>query len=328
MSADDAHKALDGIWERRHKENPRDRNPEVDFSRLTGPKNRPDLTGRMKKTGNKHMLPHVMPGIHHDDKSVRERAWKMQAQAHANSMGDSYSKRLPSGKRTSARVKVRVVQGPSGRYTQTQFAHKPGNVLPKGHSIVHSTLSEWLKRTALLLGEGFRAPKSPYQDNLAKGMSATQVLPPESFEAELEPQRSRPKRRTAKTVRLPKQKAEDLLTRTNLIQELVTTSGIGGLGGVFASGLKPGDPITSSTPRDQRKLPASKRPGGAVTTRDVGHTANTGAWVPDKKKREVVCPDLSKIPAGRDGITRQLAALQPSNAGVSGILAQIARSRG
>jgi len=325
MSPKDAHKELDKIWSRRHKENPRDKNPEVDFNKL-GDDNRPSLTGQMKKTGNKHMLPHVMPGIHHADKSVRERAWKMQAQAHANSVGDSYSSRTPEGKRKSARAKVRVVQGASGRYTQTQWAHKPSIPLPKGHSIVHSVISEWLKRTKLLLPEDFRAPKSPYQEPLATGLSTTQVLPPDSFESELASKS--PKRKSTKTVQPPKQKFEDLLTRTSLIQELVTTSGIGGLGGVFATGLKPGDPIVSSTPRDQRDLPASKRPGGAVTTRDVGHTANTGAWVPDKKRRGIVLPDLSKIPPGRDGITRQLAAMQPSNAGVAGILAQIARSRG
>ena len=111
------------------------------------------------------------------------------------------------------------------------------------------------------------------------------------------------------------------LSRAPLLQELVTS------GGVFATGLNPGTRMVSTPPRDRRGLNDPKPKGGPTTTANTGHTANTGAWVPDKKKRKAGenLPDLSKIPKGRDGITRQLAAMQPSNSG--GVMTQIARAR-
>jgi hypothetical protein len=129
MSAQDAHKELDKIWSRRHKLNPRD-----------------------TETKNKHMLPHDMPGTKHSDKSVRERAWKMQAQAQANTLGDSYTKRGSRG-RTTPKVRVRVVQNrkTGARNTTTSWAHKPGERVPAGHDVVHSVMSEGLKRSPLLL---------------------------------------------------------------------------------------------------------------------------------------------------------------------------------
>lgn len=317
-SPEDAHKELDKIWSKRHAVNPDDKDyttkqsGELVKTRGGGLRKEPKLKFSSKKeTGNKNMLPHSMPGIHHSDKSVRERAWKMQAQAQANSLGDSYSRRDPSGKRRTPRAKVRVVQHSDGsRYTQTSFAHKPSEPLPRGHSIVHSTLSEGLTRRALLCEtrrrETRRLPKKPKR-------LVTQVLPRQPEEPLASS--SAPTKRM-RTARLPRQSPAKPNTP---LEELVTA------GNVFATGLKPGDPITSSTPRDQRNLAPTPRPGGAVTTRDVGHTANTGAWVPDKKKRDVKIPDLSKLPKTWDAITTQLASMQPSNTG--GVLTMIARSR-
>jgi hypothetical protein len=141
----------------------------------------------------------------------------------------------------------------------------------------------------------------------ARGAS-TDILPtPKLLHKDLETPHETP-HETSKTKRLPRQSAESSdLSREPLLVELVTS------GGVFATGLKPGAPITSH-PRDQRNLPIPPRKGGAVTTRDVGHTANTGAWVPDKKKRDIK-PPKSKIPKKVwDPITRELEA-QPSNTG-------------
>jgi hypothetical protein len=119
------------------------------------------------------------------------------------------------------------------------------------------------------------------------------------------------KRPGAKTARLPIQRPEEQLDleRRPLLHELVTS------GGVFASGLKAGDPILSH-PRDRRLLKNPTKSGGAVTSKDAGHTTtNTGAWVPDKTRRGIQIPDCTKLPPGRDPITRQLAAMQPSNSG-------------
>ncbi len=125
-------------------------------------------------------------------------------------------------------------------------------------------------------------------------------------------------RRITQRLRVPQSDSMGL-GRTPLLTELVTKAVGGSPGGVFATGLKPGSPITSH-PRDQRDLPIPPRKGGAVTTRDVGHTANTGAWVPDKKRRDIK-PPKSKIPKGVwDPITKELEA-QPSNSG--GILTVI-----
>jgi len=112
------------------------------------------------------------------------------------------------------------------------------------------------------------------------------------------------RKRLGKTEVLPALRATESLDRTPLLTELVTSAG------VFASGLNPGDAITSSTPRDQRDLPPNKRRDGHV----IGHTANTGAWVPDKEKRKIA-PPKSEIPKGVwDPITKELEA-QPSNTG-------------
>lgn len=116
------------------------------------------------------------------------------------------------------------------------------------------------------------------------------------------------------TERLRVQTASIALGRTPLLTELVTKAMGANPGGAFATGLKPGDPITSH-PRDQRDLPTTPRKGGAVTTRDVGHTANTGAWVPDKKRRGIKIPEPEPLPSGRDPITKQFEKWQPSNTG-------------
>ena len=122
MSARKAHKALDTIWARRHDENPSDR-------------------PQRGHAPNKYMLPHSMPGIHHPDKSVRDRAWKMQAQAQANALGDSYTSKK-NGKRSSPKVLVKVLQHrkTGARFTSTSFPNRPSERHPE-HDVVHSAVT-------------------------------------------------------------------------------------------------------------------------------------------------------------------------------------------
>ena len=322
MSTKDAHGELDKIWNRRHKVNPAD----TDRESFQGKEHytKTDSTGSKSKgtqpaliakrgspvlTGNKHMLPVSMPGRHHPDESVRKRAWKMQAQSLANSVGDSYSSRRSSGKRRSARVKVRVVKGVDGKnYTQTAYAHKPSTPLGKGEDVVHSTMSEALMRTPLLI-ETLTQMAATHAAPLEK----TQIIMPRSEPESLD--KPRKKRRTD-TVRLPRQNAEKIvkesdLVRTPMLQEFVAHPS-NSTGNTFLSTTKPGTRISGA-------------PSTTNDTGKVGLVSKQGGVVPDKKKREVKLPDLSKFGKKRDAITDQLAKLQPSNTG--GVLTMIARSR-
>lgn len=420
----DAHKILGKIWDRRHETNPRDVEHETHLVKT--PSKFGPVTVRTRKpggaaspTGNKYMLPHDMPGRDHKDPSVRARAWRMTAQAQANSLGNSYTKAdpKPGERRSKEPAQVHVVRHkPTGRMeTRTTFHGRKFQHPGKDYDVVHTAISEWLARGALLLenlpqprstppvqkdaeirsriaqlvksgahqaaarltaqlrareqmrrstaslpgleGKGRLTPASRQAPPPAKHLTPTgraarrtsqQDYPGGETQMLWTPQSKRPpghktqklraapgastsvlsppplkpldapeKKQGAKTTRLPKQVAvtSDLLQRAPLLQELVTA------GGVFATGLRPGSPLRSH-PRDARHIPNPPKKS-AVTTADVGHTANTGAWVPDKKKREVK-PPKSKIPKRVwDPITKELEA-QPSNTG--GVLT-IARSR-
>lgn len=351
-----------------------------------------------------------VPGIHHTDKGVRERAWKMQAQHDANRLGGTTLRKKPeprvtvavvqhkkTGKRETRTIGLGKKQGVISRLAhRTEVGRRRAAQKHVGpdYDVVHTVRSEDLIRSSLL-AEGVPEPRrvpnvrsdADIQSKIARltssgshkaaaalqaqlrarrslrktaaGLSGGQPLSNRKTQTDITSMTQRAARDTkqrryrgkrtqilltpqargastdvipipelarkdldtpsekAKTKRLPRQSAESSeLSRAPLLVELVTSSG------VFATGLRPGAPITSH-PRDQRNLPISPRKGGAVTTRDVGHTANTGAWVPDKKKRDVK-PPKSKIPKKVwDPITRELES-QPSNTG--GVLT-ITRSR-
>lgn len=157
---------------------------------------------------------------------------------------------------------------------------------------------EWKKRMEILGPEHERAVTMPRVGRVASALptvSRTIVAAararksqdnPKSI-GEITPPHIKVKPLTAKEreqeteilpIRRPSKRTEALITRDPLLVELVTTSG------VFATGLRPGSPLRSH-PRDARDLPNPPR-SGAVTTANVGHTANTGAWVPDRHKRK------------------------------------------
>ena len=407
----DAHTVLGQIHARRHEVNPRDtmrsgklqtvKSPEgVSYQRLLP-------SGKPKATGNKYMLPHDMPGTDHKDPSVRSRAWRMQAQAQANTLGDSYTGNAPKKgeRRSKAPVQVHVVRHrPTGRMeTRTTFHGKERQDFGKDYEVVHTAISESLTRRALIfeahptafftkqpavhgdrtvqarMNAAMQAGNQQLADSLKKQLdmraklrqdlggardtpesgavtistntqrealgtvkqhyrgAKTQELRPPSHKTQVmstppsgtpggetrsslptppKPLNDRPDQKRGGTRVLPRQSiVSSLLDRAPLLQELVTAASAGGNpGGAFASGLKPKDPIVSSTPRDQRNLPATSRKGGAVTTRDVGHTANTGAWVPDKKQREIKIPGPKPIGSGYRSIERDFED-QPANVG-------------
>lgn len=93
-----------------------------------------------------------------------------------------------------------------------------------------------------------------------------------------------------------------------ILQEFVATTP-----SAWKSGIGPNDTINGG--------PAIR---GVTSTANVGHTTAQGAAVPDKKKREIKLPDLSKLPKVRDPVTHQLARLQPANPG--GVLTKTKRS--
>lgn len=360
MPADKAHAELDKIWSRRHDVNPADQ-PDED------------------RPANKHRLPLRMPGLHHPDQSVRDRAWKMQAQSEANAAGDSYTQRdraQRGAKRTSPRVKTRVVQGPSGRYTSTQFPNKPSTPLPKGHQIVHSTISEGLRRGALL-AEGLPATSEPrrtpplssdddvkrklqsatpevaarLRQSLAfrEKLRSTKQWEPPASEAPTEKLKAvdpnaktrimRPAGHRTEILRPPGHKTQVALTT---VQQKSPTAVLPAAkvpdldepkSGAKTQNLRAQRTEWTKLPRTPilqefvantflSKFPAGTRisgaPGvqGVTDTSKVGLVTAQGGVVPDKKKRELKIPDMTKLPAGRDPITKQLEQ-QPSNAGLA-----------
>ena len=367
---------------------PKDAHAELDKLEKTTDKRRLDLTR------------HAVPGMHHSDDSVRQRAWKLSARNQANSLGGKTDRKTPEPK---ALVKVLRHRKTGAYSTSTSFPDRPHVPTPKGHDVVHSVMSEWLTRRALLfeahpaaffpqqpaihsdrtvqarMAAAVNAGNQQLADSLKKQLSMrlklrqdlggkrktpesgastvttdtqraaqgtiqrryrgaqTQEIRPQGHKTQVmtspppgtpggetsitlpNPLRSldaQPARRRGDTRRLPRQNiVSSLLDRAPLLQELVTAASAGGNpGGAFASGLKPKDPIVSSTPRDWRNLPPTPRKGGAVTTRDVGHTANTGAWVPDKKRREIEIPAPTPIGSSYRSIERDFED-QPSNRG-------------
>jgi hypothetical protein len=94
------------------------------------------------------------------------------------------------------------------------------------------------------------------------------------------------------------------LGRTPLLQEIVANV----TGNTFLSTTAPGSSYLGA--------PGDKEPHkSGNTSSKSGLVTKQGGVVLDKKRREIKIPDCTKLPKGRDAITRQLAAMQPSNAG-------------
>ena len=155
----DAHELLNKVWDRRHEVNPRDVEHEthtVETPLKFGPVKllRPKEGGKVTPTGNKYMLPDNMPGKDHADPSVRQHAWRMQAQFQANALGDSYTGPAPKPgqRRSKAPVKVHVLRHKqTGDFTtRTTFHGREQQDFGPDHEIVHTAISEALSRSALL----------------------------------------------------------------------------------------------------------------------------------------------------------------------------------
>jgi len=332
MSPEEAHKTLDKLWDRRHDVNPADR-------------------PRKAEAPNKYMLPHAMPGMHHPDKSVRERAWKMAAQAHANTMGASYSQ-PKTGRRTTPKVLAKVMQHrkTGERHIATSFPTKPGERRPS-YDVVHSVKSEWLTRTNLL-AEGMpqREPWEPDPARIRAGTTSirrrlrrrelspkerlkqTEVLPAlqkrKRPKDEKEPDKKHPtywraqmspspmptwsRYRDPKTGKEVKLDHTDL-QRSPLINEVVANT--------FVSKFAPGSSALGATgPTHDR----------AQTTAKLGLVTQQGGVNPGRRHRKEYEKKLKKIKqrgthAGkkeRDRISKELGATQPTKIG--GVLDGIA----
>jgi len=197
--------------------------------------------------------------------------------------------------------------------------------IPPGHKIVHTAIAEGespeeIRAKQLAFLKSVRERKKQRGDAENEGGDTDFILripDPKSYLIDLSgiPESGR----RGDTERLPRVKTDESLAqvlalrsaRTPLLLELTTS------GSVFATGLNPNDPLFSH-PRDRRGIRGNKPLSSVTSSANIGHTANTGAWVPPKALRSKASstrkgPRPIKL-IGRDSITKEFEA-QPSYTG-------------
>ena len=127
----------------------------------------------------KRRLPHNHPAVDHPDEGVRHRAWKMRAQAMANSMGGSYDHETKSqGRFSKAPATVRVFRHKkTGEFSMSATPHGRDHApVPDTHDVWHSTLSERRLCRAPLLLEGIPASSQPPEPRRQPRLSSDDSL--------------------------------------------------------------------------------------------------------------------------------------------------------